>query len=144
MIVTEGTKRKITPKEIKKYQTKYRWVITSNYRYENNSHIVEVPKGFLSDGSTFSPDFGSGWIFHDYLYASHNFCDNKECGRIEADQIMIDILKNTKYDGFISTYYAYMFSGLVYAMSYYNLFYSFSDAWNSSGSRGCEFLENME
>lgn len=141
MRIIEGTKRRVTSEEVQDYKTRYSWVITSPYIYENDENRIEVPVGFLTDGSTFSPDWGLSWIFHDYLYSNHNFFDGKSCTRVQADQIMIDILRNTRYNSIWSTYYALIYSYIVSLVSYYNPPGCFSTAWNSSGLRGSEFLK---
>ena len=53
---------------------------------------MEVPVGFLCDGSTMSPDVGVSWLIHDYLYSTHKFADGGECQRVDADHIMMNIL----------------------------------------------------
>ena len=141
MKITEGTKRRITILEAKNYKTNYCWVVTSPYIYEDGDFRIEIPEGFLTDGSTCSPDFGTGWIFHDYLYSTHEFCDSKCCERCQADQVMINILRNTGYNSLASTYYASLYSSTVSLISCYNPFYTFSAAWESSGVRGPEFLQ---
>ena len=143
MELTEGTKRPITREEGKKYKTRYIWVITSPYIFENEDCRIEVPAGFLTDGSTASPDFKSAWIFHDYLYATHKFSDGKPCRRVQADNIMVNILTHDEYENLGGRYYSIFYASVVTTMSYFNLFYGFSSAWDSSGARGCEFLENM-
>jgi len=141
MIVTEGTKRRVTSEELKKYKTRYTWVITSPYTYEDDNNYINVPAGFLTDGSTFSPDFGNGFIFHDYLYSTHEFSNGEECERVQADRVMLNILRNTRYESRFAGFYAAMYGGVVSMVSYYNPPYAFSSAWASSGERGPEFLE---
>ncbi len=143
MIVTEGTKRRVTREEVENFKTRYIWVITSPYTYRNDNNYIEVPKGFLTDGSTFTPDLGVSWIFHDYLYSTHKFTNDKTCTRVQADQVMLRILRGTKYDTRIEGLYVAMYTGTVSMISYYNPPNSFGSAWITSGERGPEFLENL-
>lgn len=143
IVFTEGAKRRITTEEAKNYKTKYSWVITEAYTYEDNEkdQYIEVPVGFLTDGSTMSPDVGMSWIFHDYLYSTHKFSNGNPCRRVEADRVMISVLKNTKYNHKVLSLYSSLYAGAVSMISYYNPPYAFSDAWTSSGERGPEFLK---
>ncbi len=141
MIVIEGTKRRLTQEEASAYKTRYSWVITSPYTYENGDEYIKVPRGFLSDGSTFSPDTGNGWIFHDYLYSTHEFSTGDSCTRVQADRVMLNVLKNTRYENRCFGIYSALYAGAVSMVSYYNPPYAFSSAWASSGARGPEFLD---
>ena len=143
MLVTEGTKRRITKEEAKIFNTRYSWVITSSYTYSNDDHYIEVPAGFLTDGSTFSPDVGVSWIYHDYLYSTHKFSNGQDCTRVQADRVMLNILRDTQYNSRVAGFYAAMYAGIVSMVSYYNPPYAFSSAWLSSGLRGPDFLENF-
>lgn len=60
-------------------------------RLDNKS--VYVKRGFMTDGSTFSPDIGFSWLFHDYLYTTHRFSTGEVCTRRDADDVMIRVLK---------------------------------------------------
>jgi hypothetical protein len=116
-------------------QNKYCWVVTEPYEYHddlNGVHIT-VPKGFLTDGSTGGPDYGCSWLFHDYLYATHCFDGNVYCTRQEADEIMENILRRENMN---------LYCKAVSFLSQVNLFWLFSDAWESSGKRGPQFLED--
>ena len=138
MILNNGDIRYLTKEEMSKYKNLgyvFTLVTTSEYFWSRTLFIdgvevkqsITVPKGFLSDGSTFSPDISSAYIFHDYLYASHQFDNRIDCTREEADQIMIDILELGKYK---------IIPFLARIMFWLNPFYGVSNAWESSGNRG--------
>ena len=141
MIITEGTKRRVTPEEVNQYKTRYTWVITSPYTYENGNEYINVPAGFLTDGSSFSPNFYTSWIYHDYLYSTHEFSNGESCTRVQADRVMLNILRETEYTNRYAGFYAAMYAGVVSMVSYYNPPFAFSSAWASSGERGPEFLD---
>lgn len=107
----------------------YKYVVLSEFIYESDGVRITVPPGFLTDGSTYSPDTGYAWIFHDYLYATHKFDNREECSREQADNIMVHILNNERR----STY-----SSIFHCLSKMNIFWIFSRAWDSSGKRGPE------
>lgn len=87
-----GTIRPLSKHERRIY-TPYTYVVETPFLYtRNDGQTVQVPAGFYSDGSTLSPDVGFSWIFHDYLYTTHEFTSGKLCSRQEADNVMVDIL----------------------------------------------------
>lgn len=94
-------------------------------------HIC-VPKGFLSDGSSGTPDITFAWVFHDYLYATHRFTSGQECTRKEADDLMVTILKRNGHK---------FYGSLAAAAFYMNPFWVFSRAWNKSGARGIHLVD---
>lgn len=140
MNIKHGNYRELTEKERKQYTSNYKYVMLSEYRYENNGKVIRVPRGFLSDGSTSSPDRGYAWVFHDYLYATHKFEDGTPCTQNEADAIMVEIINETEYKTWYGTMYMSMYSAMSSAVFYLNPFYLTTSAWNSSGERGPEFL----
>lgn len=113
----------------------YQYVVLSEfkYKYEDDSgrYEIKIPKGFLTDGASGGPDYGYSWLFHDWLYASHCFSNDRECKREQADQVMKLILQNDRM-----TWYCWLFN----LLSSWNIFCLFSKAWDSSGKRGPEFL----
>lgn len=138
--VTEGTIRTLLQKEKDNHETKYKWVVVHPYEYMYEGKSITVPEGFLTDGATGGPDFGSSWVFHDYLYASHRYTTGGRCSRIEADQVMQNVLKKEREEGkLIPSTYATCFKWGVSQISYWNPFWCFSNAWESSGKRGLEY-----
>jgi hypothetical protein len=94
---------------------------------------ITVPRGFLSDGSTASPDVGRSWFAHDMLYATHKWDDGSPCSRAEADRFMHDILRE---EGLRT--YGWFFRLTAWA----NPLYKFSGAYESSGERGVSLLDD--
>ena len=139
--------RLLNEDEVKKYDLYgFCWVVTREYSYENGDDYITVPIGFLTDGaSSIGPDTGCSWIFHDYLYATHKFSDGRDCSREAADQVMVNILHQEAQDA-EKTYQRLFYMGyktVVSWITYYNVFSAFSSAWESSGARGCLFLEEL-
>jgi hypothetical protein len=63
-------------------------------------HRVTIPRGFLSDGSSFSIDFSTqnihatpGFLAHDWLYGTHCFDDRTDCPKDLADQVLELLMK---------------------------------------------------
>ena len=94
----KGKKRRLNKKERERYREKgYSWVVYIPYTYTWAGKTITVPRGFLCNGATMSPDINSdSWIIHDWLYCNHHFDDGELCSRRIADMIMMDILK---YEG---------------------------------------------
>eukprot|EP01029_Cantina_marsupialis_P005414 TRINITY_DN1586_c0_g1_i3.p1 TRINITY_DN1586_c0_g1~~TRINITY_DN1586_c0_g1_i3.p1 ORF type:complete len:226 (+),score=44.45 TRINITY_DN1586_c0_g1_i3:61-678(+) len=87
------------------------YVITKEFRITlSTGESVVVPKGFVCDGASglekiqdvcrkygvdFDgvPDFGNGWVFHDYLYYTHKFVSGKTCSRKTADAILEAVME---------------------------------------------------
>lgn len=112
----------------------YTWVVEEPYEYHDESigvHVT-VPRGFLTDGASGAPDKGCSWIFHDYLYATHCFDGPIYCTREDADDIMKKILEKEDLD---------LYRSVVSLFTSLNPFWIFSRAWESSGQRGPQFLE---
>jgi len=53
---------------------------------------VTVPAGFKCNGATCAPDFGLGWLFHDWLFHHGQFDDGTPVTWSQANKIMIDIM----------------------------------------------------
>lgn len=130
MEVTSGMLRKLTSAEKLVYPG-YKYVTTSHFRYCKGDYIINVPKGFLTDGSSGGPDYGSSWLFHDYLYATHRFTSGQPCTREQADSVMEEILYNERL-----SLYCWMFVKL----SKLDPFWAFSRAWKTSGARGAQMI----
>lgn len=112
---------------------------------------VDIPSGFLTDGSSGGPDYGLSWLFHDYLYATHevvNTWSNRKisCTRQEADALMSAVLRyesskeKSEGDAGMSLFAKFYRTGFSW-LSYWNIGWLFSEAWESSGTRGAEFAE---
>ena len=133
MEIIGGDIRKLTPEEVKQFNTytTYKWVTTTPSICKWDDKQLVVPVGFLTDGNSGGPDCGRSWLFHDWLYATHQISPGKACTRQEADDLMEKVLE---CEGHI--YYCKAFHNL----RCWNPFYLFSKAWESSGKRGPEFL----
>ena len=137
--IKEGTIRTLLDEEKEKYKTSYKWVVVHPYEYRCGDEYILIEEGFLTDGATGGPDYRSSWLFHDYLYATHRFSNGKECKRKEADQVMQNILKKESSEGkILDSAYASFFKWTVSQLSCWNVFWCFSSAWESSGTRGPE------
>lgn len=128
--VLSGEARLLSDDEKELYPP-YRYVIESDFEYNDETHSLLVPRGFLTDGATRAPDYGSAWVFHDYLYATHVFSDGEECTREEADRIMENILRHDRM---------HKCAWLLGVLTRWNPFWIFSRAWRRSGERGPEFI----
>ena len=138
--IKEGTIRTLTNEEKEKFKTPYKWAVVHPYEYRYEDEYILIEEGFLTDGATGGPDYGSSWVFHDYLYATHEFSDGKECERKEADRVMQNVLNQERKDGkILGSTYATLFEWSVAQISYWNPFWCFSGAWESSGERGPEY-----
>ena len=147
--VTCGTIRALTREEKKVLCSEgYCWVVETPYKYECGDVCITVPAGFLTDGSTGGPDYGCSWLFHDWLYATHCFdpieqvlgtpsessgsnVTPRPCTRAEADEIMRIVLENERQSLYLKVFNI---------LSGYNFCYCFSQAWDSSGQRGAQYL----
>ncbi len=128
--VNIGQIRELTDDE-KKIYSGYKYVTISEFYCDYDSHNICIPVNFLTDGSSGGPDYGCSWLFHDYLYATHEFTPGDTCTRTEADNLMNKILQNERLD---------MYRWLFIKVSWLNIFWLFSKAWDSSGKRGANFL----
>ena len=54
---------------------------------------VTVPIGFECDGSTWSPNIGWAWLFHDWLFYSGKWDDGTPILWREANMVMWDIMQ---------------------------------------------------
>lgn len=131
MKITTGDLRPLT-KEEKLEHPVYNYVVTDDWCCEYDGKKITVKKGFLSDGASGGPDYGCSWIFHDWLYSVHKFDDETPLTRGEVDELMCQVLLSEQIG-----WYQWFF----HKLSYWNIFYLFSKAWESSGKRGPEFLE---
>jgi len=136
-VETSGSYRKLTLNEINFLKsvtrTCYKYVIVSSYKIQWRSKVIQVPTGFLSDGATGAPDIGTAWIYHDYLYSTHRFTSGEDCSRQEADLLMKTILDRENFPCYKKVY--------CWVKDYF--FGLFRRAWQSSGLRGPEFLQDF-
>ncbi len=128
--VVNGTLRPLTGVERIIYP-KYKYVTTSEFSYRKGGHYIEIPKGFLTDGSSGGPDYGSSWLFHDYLYATHCFTEGGRCTRKQADNVMENVIRRERL-----TFYCWIFAKL----AKFDPFWLFSRAWTDSGNRGADVV----
>jgi len=112
----------------------YNYVTTEPYTLQWRQKTLTIPAGFLTDGSTYGPDLGTSWLYHDYLYATHKFSSGEACSRAEADQVMIDILKNDRM---------FVYAKVVNGLTSTNPFWLFSSYWKKSHARGAEYLADQ-
>lgn len=111
----------------------YKFVVTQPYELHWRHKRVSVPRGFLTDGSTGGPEWGSSWVYHDFLYSTHSFDDGTHCSRDEADKIMETVLLK---DGLLS-YRAAFLASLRAAPDI------FKKAWSQSGEAGPKVLARL-
>ena len=67
--------------------------VSSPYSCMWKGKAIYIPKDFKTDGATAVPDKGISWLYHDYLYTTHRFSSGEECTRRDADNVMIDIMR---------------------------------------------------
>lgn len=125
--------RRLTPIEkselYKKTGSKYKWVTEGEAICRKDDIEIRIPHSFLTDGSSGGPDAGDAWLFHDWLYSTHQIC-GKPCSRKEADILMIEILKFQRF---------FIYAKVVKLLFKLNPFGVFSNAWENSGKRGPQF-----
>lgn len=112
---------------------RYKWVTEGEMSWKHGDEIIKVPKGFLADGSSGGPDVTDSWMVHDWLYRVHKISD-RPCTRREADDVMIDILKYQRHG-----WYAWVVSCIFKT----NPFWLVSNAWETSGSQGPQFIDKI-
>lgn len=76
------------------------WRVLEPFQVTWNHRTLTVPAGYLSDGATLAPDLGWGWLFHDYVYETHCFDDGTPCTRQEADDLLVQVLREEGYPKF--------------------------------------------
>ncbi len=130
--IIKGSMRLIKPEDgVWPDSSNYKWVVTEPYYCELRGRKLSVPIGFLSDGSSGGPDWGTvSWLYHDFLYATHKFDDGTVCSRKEADDLMEAILYNENH-----VFYATMFAFVAW-LDWAGLF---SEAWSDSFHRGDQY-----
>ena len=135
--IKSGEIRELTREERKKSKTSYKYVTLSKFEYlktfNDEKYNIIVPKGFLTDGSTGGPDYGTSWMFHDYLYSTHKFSSGQDCTRKEADNVMVEVLKHERLNLYRRV--------VIKLTNSITLGWLFRKAWRNSGDRGPEFLE---
>lgn len=130
-----STIRRLTLKELDLIKVKMpsrdaKWVTEGEFSWDHKGEMITVPEGYLTDGSSGGPDFGYSWLIHDYLYNTHTVCD-RPITRMEADQIMIDILEWER---------AGIYARIVAWLVKWNPFGKFQQAWEGSGRLGPAFI----
>lgn len=113
---------------------KYRYVVTAPYVLTWKGKTLSVPVGFLTDGSSGGPDYGTSWLYHDWLYSAHRFSSGEACTRAEADELMGDVLTADRMHAYCK---ALLF------LSKKDPFGLFSDSWSSGGEKGPQFLDTV-
>jgi len=96
------------------------YMVLDPYQVFWHERNLTVPRGFLSDGSTMSPDYGWGWLFHDYLYRFHQWDDGTPCSQQDADNLLADV---EAYEGHT------IFAKLIRCVSKCNPCCQFTRAW---------------
>lgn len=106
--IESGLYRRLTSRErreIRRHGKSHTVVVLRPYRLMYKDKIVSVPRGFLSDGSTYSPDIGTAWLYHDILYNEHKCWELRdesgdgtslvpvECEREYADEVLIRVMR---------------------------------------------------
>ncbi len=129
--ISNGLLKKLDDKELLLYPD-YKYVTLSEFSYTFGDYNIVIPKGFLTNGATFAPDYTSAFIFHDYLYGSHSFTSGQQCTREEADFVMEQILKNERIGWYVSLF---KFATKI------NIFYLFTYAWEKGKIRGVPIIE---
>lgn len=81
--IEEGYIRVLTKDEKKMYNNRYSYVVTQEYKCrirltptacDKDIITLIVPENFLLKFNyMLSPDWGCGWVFHEWLYASREF-----------------------------------------------------------------------
>jgi len=146
-----GKMRYLSDDECRRYYNYgFCWVVEDEYSCQfENGKTLTVPSRFLSDGKSgpkmLTPDIGVSWLFHDYCYARHKFDDDTECTRDDADTIMSNILdyESRHSDHMIGGWYYKSFRQVFNLISWSNIFYSFSRAYESSGVRGPTTMDDI-
>lgn len=129
--VVEGQLRCLTTEE-KQAHPGYKYCTLTRYSYSYGPLRIEIPPGFLTDGSSGGPDYGCSWLFHDYLYASHEFSSGEECTREQADAVMKQILESERLGWYCRVFVF---------VSRVNCCGLFGRAWRRSGERGPQYID---
>ena len=75
------------PFEPKWYVTKH----SHSYFSKRYQKWLLVPEGFKCDGSTWSPNIGWGWLFHDWAFFWGRWADGTPITWRQANMVMKDI-----------------------------------------------------
>lgn len=122
-LISKGAVRKLSPTEKLTYKG-YTHVTLSEFIYEDQTHKVVIPSGFLTNFC------GVCWLFHDYLYASHHFTRGRSCSREQADNITEKILAE----------YPSTWCWVFVKLSKLNPVWMYSKSWNKRGSQGPQMI----
>lgn len=126
-----GHIRLLTDDEKERYPD-YKYVVLSEFSYKEDDYEIIVPPLFLTDGSTKSPDIGYSWVFHDYLYNTHEFTSGQSCTRKQADEVMHKILVQEGY---------YVMDAIFRFLAGINFLGLFSYYWRRNGDIGIVLLD---
>lgn len=132
---TRGSLRALTVEErggVCCGRSAYKYIVTSPYILKWYDKTLVVPRGFVTDGSSGGPDYGTSWLYHDYLYSTHKFSSGEYCTRADADRLMADVLATDRM---------YAYCRVFLLASRLNPFWLFSHSWTTSGKRGPVFWE---
>lgn len=129
-----GHIRLLTDEEKERYP-EYKYVTLSEFYYKEDEYEITVPPLFLTDGATKAPDCGYSWIFHDYLYNTHEFTSGQSCTRKQADEVMHNILIHEKN---------YIKDAIFRFLTGINFLGLFSYYWNRNGEIGVVLLDGRD
>lgn len=125
--VEVGPVRLLTRGERERYaEHNFKYVVMKPCVCQYGDRTITAPKGFMTDGATFAPDLGIGWLIHDVLYARHTYDDGEPITRRKADLIMYHLLEFERHN---------LYKRIMWFTSYV-LRPVFDWAWRSSGRRG--------
>lgn len=89
------------PLEPKKYVNKIQRTFIT--RYEGKT--VTVPIDFESDGATYAPNIGFGWLFHDHMFKYGKFDDGTPLKWRQANRIMVDVMEAEGWPRWVRRFY---------------------------------------
>lgn len=145
MDIVIGDKRLLTDKEIKTFpEHKFKWVVIKDYSVTIGEKKIYVPKGFACNLDIGLNDSYSN-IFHEWLYTTHSYDGDIECGRREADNIMFRILRYEISSKSLLESLAYKISAFFFNIGLYlNIFGKYDRIWNECKNRDVIILVEDE
>ena len=75
------------------------WISRRHLRPDGSPYTLSVPPDFYCDGASGKllgipvPEIGHGWIYHDWAYAWGKWDDGTRITRLQADEILSDVMK---------------------------------------------------
>eukprot|EP01129_Flabellula_baltica_P017216 TRINITY_DN9478_c0_g1_i1.p1 TRINITY_DN9478_c0_g1~~TRINITY_DN9478_c0_g1_i1.p1 ORF type:complete len:158 (-),score=25.50 TRINITY_DN9478_c0_g1_i1:75-548(-) len=121
--------------ETRPLDTQYKYIITTPYTVDftindtEDVQRIEVPTDFLTDGNSGWFDRGVAWIFHDWLYATHEMVPGVAAEKAFADELLLAI--QTARGQFPLVVWMHKVALGFPVVS--------EQSWESSGERGPEF-----